>query len=212
MNTLSKQAGVTRHASQRSWREDCRGAGGWGVGRGQSSWRDRTEKIYILSTGTRGAKPISFDPEPLSPHPPKRVERFCFPGRCSQEIPGCVLAPGTQIDARRGAHGRRKSMTTSDRRRRGSAAARAPTAHFGGGGVFEVAFLKGYVLEHPQPPTVHSGRGGLPLLRPKVVNTIWGVRAQFSVSVRVAGGGNKQGGGNGAAGRRVGGSAGRRIG
>ena len=120
------------------------------------------------------------------------------------------MAPGAQIDARRGAHGRRKSMTTPARRRRGSAAARAPTAHFGGGGVFEVAFLKGYVLEHPQPPTVHSGRGGLPLLRPKVVNTIWGVRAQFSVSVRVAGGSNKQT--RAARARRVGGSAGRRVG
>ena len=119
------------------------------------------------------------------------------------------MAPGAQIDARTGAHGRRKSITTSDRRRRGSAAARAPTAHFGGGGVFEVAFLKGYVLEHPQPPTVHSGRGGLSLLRPKVVNTIWGVRAQFFSFGSWWRGGRQQT--NKGAARR-GGSAGRRVG
>ena len=47
-------------------------------------------------------------------------------------------------------------MTKFGRRNRRPIAAQGATAHYGGGVVFEVAFLKGGVLEHPGLPTVRS--------------------------------------------------------
>ena len=68
-----------------------------------------------------------------------------------------------KIDATREAHGRLKRTTKFGRRERRSIAARGATAHYVGGAVFEVAFLKGSFLRTLSPP------------RP----TLWGVFLGF---------------------------------
>ena len=54
-----------------------------------------------------------------------------------------IVAGVLKIDARREAYGRTKRTTTFCTARARPITDRAPTAHYGGGRVFEVAFLKG---------------------------------------------------------------------
>ena len=83
---------------------------------------------------------------------------------------GCVVWDPPKTDAPTRAHGRTERTTKFCTARARPIAARAPTAHYGGGGVFEVAFLKGSLW------------GVLSILRRISWGVIWRFRYQHRVS------------------------------